>query len=174
MTYYTLTDLGREDSPSKHSKTYASLVLQLRENDLPRTVDQILKGGGTEEGIRWLEEKGYFERSKPPKPESPAKIRTPSIEDVAKSDAKRIISQQRYMQSDKFKEAHRKYEQGERGKQTLAKYWKSDKGRNAQRRWRLNRKITEMEAFMKGGNGNRETILREIEKTKKQLAELKR
>lgn len=164
MVYYTLGKQGHawlEDEappPHKYSKVLAALAELIQDNDVPRTASQLThilssSESEVEKGLKYLEREEYVEEAVPPTPKTGARLRIPSIEKLAESEARRQLAQERYFHSDKGQEALRRYWNG-KGKQVRGKYWKGDKGKLAQKIWRLKRRVFELEAFVgKGGDG---------------------
>ncbi len=173
MQYFTLTEIGRQSTPPDYKTTYKALLMLLGDSDLPRSETQIVKAGGSREGIEELIKQGFVEIASLPKPEPKARIRIPSIEKIVESEEKRQLSYDRYINSPKGRAALDRYWKEGKGKEAARDYWKSQKGRATQKRYRLRKSIEEMENYLevKKGIAN-EAEIRAMIKDKQRELEL--
>lgn len=187
MNYYTLTKRGRAwiegeaPDPKRYRETLAALAEMVDENDVPRLPEQVahIVNISTEQSqarLNSLIAEGYVMHQRLPQPSDRGEVARPRIrpiEEDALAEAKAEASRKRYADSLKGRAAHNRYEDSVKGKAKNTKYWSDpDKGRLVQKKYRLRRRLKEMQDHLKKHPELKSLIQPDIDKTRKRLVEL--
>lgn len=185
--YYTLSAKGRTwldkgtPSPAKHLKVFSSLAGLILDNDVPRTAEQVAHAAEVDvehsvAGLEYLIAAGFVKHGALPKPSDrgeTAKPRIRPVEEIVASEERAALARKRYIDSPKGKQAHQKYEDSPKGKLKNYKYWSDpEKGRLVQKRYRLRRRLDELQAHLEKHPELKGLIQPDIDKAQRRLDEL--